>query len=185
MLDTNTVRKISFGNSVIEHSVIKSKRRKTSQIMVDGEEVIVRTPVSKKNSEIKKIVESKAQWIFKKQLEFRKRTDVHFVPKKYTKRFLLKQVNSYAGKVGITPSKVNIKKMRTRWGSASKNNVINLNEHLLKAPKGAIDYVILHEICHLKIKNHSHRFWELVQKFMPNYEENRKWLEVNSARIVE
>jgi predicted metal-dependent hydrolase len=63
--------------------------------------------------------------------------------------------------------------------------VINLNEYLLKAPKGAIDYVILHEICHLKIRNHSHRFWELVQKFMPNYEENKKWLEVNSARIVE
>jgi len=179
------IQKIKYGNTVIEYSLIKSKRRKTSQIMVDGDEVIVRTPLAKDNSEIKKIIQSKAQWIFKKQLEFRKRTDVHFVPKRYTKRFLLKQVNSYATKVGITPSKVNIKKMRTRWGSASKNNVINLNEHLLKAPKGAIDYVILHEICHLKIRNHSHRFWELVQKFMPNYEENRKWLEVNSTRIVE
>lgn len=179
------IHKIKYGTSVIEYSVIKSNRRKTSQIMVDGEEVIVRTPLSKDNSEIKKIIQNKASWIFKKQLEFKKRTDVNFIPKKYTKKFLLKQVNSYAGKVGITPSKVNIKKMRTRWGSASKNNVINLNEHLLKAPKGAIDYVILHEICHLKIRNHSHRFWELVQKFMPNYMENRKWLEVNSARIVE
>jgi len=179
------IHKIKYGTSVIEYSVIKSNRRKTSQIMVDGEEVIVRTPLSKDNSEIKKIIQNKASWIFKKQLEFKKRTDVNFIPKKYTKRFLLTQVNSYAGKVGITPSKVNIKKMRTRWGSASKNNVINLNEHLLKAPKGAIDYVILHEICHLKIRNHSHRFWELVKKFMPNYMENRKWLEVNSARIVE
>lgn len=179
------IHKIKYGTSVIEYSVIKSKRRKTSQIMVDGEEVIVRTPLSKDNSEIQKIIQNKASWIFRKQLEFKKRTDVNFIPKKYTKRFLLKQVNSYAGKVGITPSKVNIKKMRTRWGSASKDNVISLNEHLLKAPKGAIDYVILHEICHLKIRNHSHRFWELVQKFMPNYEENRKWLEMNSARIVE
>lgn len=179
------IHKIKYGNSIIEYSVIKSNRRKTSQIMVDGEEVIVRTPLNKDNSEIKKIIQNKASWIFKKQLEFKKRTDVNFIPKKYTKRFLLKQVNSYAGKVGVTPSKVNIKKMRTRWGSASKNNVINLNEHLLKAPKGAIGYVILHEICHLKIRNHSHRFWELVQKFMPNYEENRKWLEVNSARIVD
>ena len=129
------IQKIKYGNTVIEYSLIKSKRRKTSQIMVDGDEVIVRTPLAKDNSEIKKIIQNKAQWIFKKQLEFRKRANVHFVPKKYTKRFLLKQVNSYATKVGITPSKVNIKKMRTRWGSASKNNVINLNEHLLKAPK--------------------------------------------------
>ena len=179
------VRKISFGNSVIEYSVIKSRRRKTSQIMVDKDEVIVRTPITKNNSEIKKIVESKAQWIFKKQLEFKKRRNVNYVPKKYTKQFLLKQVNLYSSKVGNSPNKVNIKKMRTRWGSASKDNVLNLNEYLLKAPKGAIDYVILHEICHLKIRNHSHHFWELVQKFMPNYLENKKWLEVNSARIVE
>ena len=179
------IRKIRYGNSTIEYSVIKSRRRKTSQIMVDGEEVIVRTPLTKANSEIKKIIQNKASWIFKKQLEFKKREDVKYIPKKYTKQFLLKQVNSYAKKVGIFPSKVNIKKMKSRWGSASKDGVINLNEHLLKAPKGAIDYVILHEICHLKIKNHSHHFWELVQKFMPNYEENRKWLEVNSTRIVE
>ncbi len=179
------IHKIKYGNSVIEYSVIKSQRRKTSQIMVDGEEVIVRTPRTKDNSEIKKIIQKKASWIFKKQLEFKKRRNVNYVPKKYTKQFLLKQVNSYAIKVGIHPSKVNIKKMRTRWGSASKSNVINLNEHLLKAPKDAIDYVILHEICHLKIRNHSHRFWELLRKFMPNYLESKKWLEVNSARIVE
>ncbi len=179
------IQKIKHGNSIIEYSVIKSKRRKTSQIMVDGDEVIIRTPLTKNNSEVKKIIESKASWIFKKQLEFKNRGDVNYVPKKYTKKFLLKQANHYASKVGIHPSKVNIKKMRTRWGSATKDNVINLNEYLLKAPKGTIDYVILHEICHLKIRNHSHKFWELVQKFMPNYTENKKWLEVNSARIVE
>ena len=54
------IHKIKYGNSVIEYSVIKSNRRKTSQIMVDGEEVIIRTPFSKYNSEIKKIVEEKA-----------------------------------------------------------------------------------------------------------------------------
>jgi predicted metal-dependent hydrolase len=177
--------KIRYGNSIIRYDVIKSARRKTSQITVDGNEVTVRTPVTKNNSEIKKIVQSKARWIFRKQLEFNKITDVHYIQKKYTKQFLLKRVNFYATTIGIAPNKINIKKMRTRWGSASRNNVINLNEHLTKAPKGAIDYVILHEICHLKIRNHSHRFWELVQKFMPNYEENRKWLEANSARIVD
>src|SRR5690242_13098831 len=108
------IHKIKYGTSVIEYSIIKSRRRKTSQIMVDGEEVIVRTPLNKDNSEIEKIIQNKASWIFKKQLEFKKRTDVNFIPKKYTKRFLLKRVNSYAGKVGIIPSKVNIKKMRTR-----------------------------------------------------------------------
>jgi predicted metal-dependent hydrolase len=179
------IHKIKYGNSVIEYSLIKSKRRKTSQIMVSGNEVLVRTPITKNNSEIKKIVQNKAQWIFKKQLEFQKRSDVNYTPKKYTKQFLLKRTRHYAGMVGVHPSKITIKKMRTRWGSATRNDIINLNEFLLKAPKGAIDYVILHEICHLKIRNHSSHFWMLVKKFMPNYDENKKWLEVNSNRIVE
>ncbi|MGI0066682.1 MAG: hypothetical protein ACREAT_08010, partial [Nitrosotalea sp.] len=72
------IQKIKYGNSVIEYSVIKSKRRKTSQILVDWDEVIVRTPLTKNNSEVKKIVESKAQWIFKKQLEFKNRGDVNY-----------------------------------------------------------------------------------------------------------
>jgi len=176
---------INFGKSKIEYSVIKSNRRKTSQITVDADEIIIRTPLTKRHSEIKKIVENKAQWIYKKQLEFKKRKSGKYVSKKYTKRFLIKQVNFYASKVGTYPEKINIKKLRSRWGSTTKNNVINLNENLLKAPKGAIDYVILHEICHLKIRNHSHRFWELLQKFMPDYLENKHWLEVNSTRIVE
>ena len=179
------ISKIQYGITAIKYSVIRSRRRKTSQIVLDANKVIIRTPYTKNDSEIKKMVQGKAQWIFKKQLEFKKRRNVNYIPKKYTKQFLLKQVNLYSSKVGIRPTKVNIKKMRTRWGSTSKDNVINLNEYLLKAPKGTIDYVILHEICHLKIRNHSHHFWELVQKFMPDYIENRKWLEVNSDRIVE
>lgn len=179
------MNRIKYGDSIIEYSVIKTRRRKTSQIMVDGHQVIVRTPATKNNSEIKKIVESKAQWIFKKQLEFRKRSDRDYIPEKYTKRFLIKRVNHYAEKLGIFPSKINIKKMQTRWGSASKDNVINLNEFLLKAPKDSIDYVILHEICHLRFRNHSHNFWKLIRKLMPNYEEGKRWLEINSSRIVE
>jgi len=178
-------QKINFGKSTIEYSVIRSNRRKTSQITVDAEEVIVRTPLTKKHSEIKKIVENKARWIYKKQLEFKKRTSGEYIPKKYTKRFLIGQVNLYASKVGVYPWKINIKKLRSRWGSTTENNVINLNENLLKASKGAIDYVILHEVCHLKIRNHSHRFWGLMKKFMPNYLQNKNWLELNSARIVE
>jgi predicted metal-dependent hydrolase len=178
-------QKIHFGKSIIEYSVIKSNRRKTSQITVDADEVIVRTPLTKKHSEIKKIVKNKARWIYKKQLEFKNRTIGEYIHKKYTKGFLIKRVNFYASKVGIYPQKINVKKLRSRWGSATKNNVINLNESLLKAPKSVIDYVILHEICHLKIKNHSYRFWELLQKFMPDYIQSKHWLEVNSTRIVE
>jgi len=63
-------QKIKFGNSIIEYQVVKSKRTKTSQITVDKENVIVRTPKTKSNSAIRQMIKDRKQWIFKKQLEF-------------------------------------------------------------------------------------------------------------------
>lgn len=176
------IMKIRYGNSVIQYSVVKSKRRKTSEIIVDKKGVVIRTPFSKSNSEVRKIVEEKGKWIFKKQLEFGKRISITR-RKFYSRKYITKRVNFYASKIGIFPQEVNIKKLKSRWGSATKDNVINLNENLLKAPKDVIDYVILHEICHLKIRNHSHHFWNFLNKFMSQYEKQKKWLEINGHRI--
>ena len=70
--------KIRFGNSTITYSIVKSKRRKTSQIIVDAKGVVVQTPLSKKDSEIKKMVSNKKEWIFKKRLEFKGSGDVSY-----------------------------------------------------------------------------------------------------------
>jgi predicted metal-dependent hydrolase len=51
-------------------------------------------------------------------------------------------------------------------------------------PKNIIDYIIIHELCHLKIEGHSHNFWNLLHKFVPNYEDEIKWLELNSRNIL-
>ena len=74
------IRKVKFGNATIQYSIIKSNRRKTSQITVDKDSVVVRTPISKSISEIKEIVDSKKQWIFRKRLEFQKRNSVILKP---------------------------------------------------------------------------------------------------------
>ena len=55
------------------------------------------------------------------------------------------------------------------WGSLTKSGVFNLNLNLIKAPENVIDYIILHELCHLKIKEYSHHYWDLLHKYMPNY----------------
>jgi len=177
-------QKVRFGNSVIQYTVVKSKRRKTSEIIVDKNGVVIRTPQRKPMSEIRKIMENKKRWIFKERLLFRDRIHRKIKTKEYSRRFLMKRVNFYASKLGIYPQKVVIKKLKSRWGSATKCNTINLNVSLLKAPKDAIDYVILHELCHLKIKDHSHHFWQLLHKFMPNYQDKKRWLDINSNRIV-
>ena len=74
------IRKEKFGNAKIPYSIIKSNRRKTSQITVDKDSVVVRTPSSKTTAEIKKIVDGKKKWIFRKQLEFQKQNSVILKP---------------------------------------------------------------------------------------------------------
>ena len=58
-----------------------------------------------------------------------------------------------------------------------------INMNLIKASKPVIDYVILHELCHLKIKGHSDKFWQMIKKFMPNYDEQKRWLELNNVIV--
>jgi len=94
-----------------------------------------------------------------------------------------KIIEEFANKVGKYPSKINIKLLKDRWGSATSTGEINLNSNLMKAPRKVIHYVILHELCHFKIKEHSHHFWNLMAQHMPEYEESVKWLEVNGIRI--
>ncbi|MBM3896857.1 MAG: M48 family metallopeptidase, partial [Thaumarchaeota archaeon] len=86
------MNKVRFGNSLIEYSVVKSKRRKTSEIIVDKNGVMVRAPSSKPNSEIKKIVKEKSRWIYKKQLQFNAISQQKLSNKKYSEQYLKRRV---------------------------------------------------------------------------------------------
>lgn len=67
-----------------------------------------------------------------------------------------------------------IRLMKKRWGSLSIKGKMTLNLFLIKAPKECIDYVVFHELCHLKIKHHGPKFWRLLEKYLPDYDERRK-----------
>lgn len=73
-------------------------------------------------------------------------------------------------KYGVTPSGLFIQEMPTRWGSCTPKGKIILNPELIKAPKGCIEYVIVHELCHLVHRHHTKKFFELQQKEMPDWE---------------
>jgi predicted metal-dependent hydrolase len=81
------------------------------------------------------------------------------------------KVEEHSQKLGVKSKRIAIKKLKDRWGSITKDDVINLNVNHLKAPEDVIDYIILHELCHLKIKEHSHHYWDLVRTHMPKYQE--------------
>lgn len=76
-------------------------------------------------------------------------------------------------RAGLPQPKVKVRKMKSRWGSCAKTGTITLNTELVKAPVHCIDYVITHELCHLKYKNHSPAFWRLLSKLMPDWGERK------------
>ena len=94
-------------------------------------------------------------------------------------------IDRYSHELNVKLQKIAIKKLKGRWGSLTKDGkTMSVNINLFKTPNDVIEYVVLHELCHLKIKEHSHHYWDLVRKFMPNYEEKIKWLEINGSNLI-
>jgi predicted metal-dependent hydrolase len=81
------------------------------------------------------------------------------------------------------PPVLGIREMKRRWGSFLKENKIFLNPKLIKMPKECIDYVIVHELCHLKYKNHNTKFFELFHKKYPNWKKVKDKLEILGVEI--
>ncbi len=91
------------------------------------------------------------------------------------------RVDDYCKIIGVSYHKIKIKEQKTRWGSCSKKGNLNFNWKLIMAPKDVLDYVIVHEVCHLRHLNHGAMFWQMVANYMPNYQKARKWLKENGV----
>ena len=87
-----------------------------------------------------------------------------------------KSVNMWKNILKIAPDVVVIKKLKTAWGKCNSKRKITINPDLMKYDQRVIDYVVLHEFCHLRYMNHSKDFWNMVGKFMPDYKDLKKEL---------
>ena len=87
-----------------------------------------------------------------------------------------KSMENMIKRVGDSPKSYKIKKLKSTWGNCSSTRNISLNRNLVMYSRNAIDYVCLHEICHLKHMNHSKNFWNMVEKYMPDYKNAEKEL---------
>ncbi len=99
------------------------------------------------------------------------------------RRYLTARAAELARQHGFTYQRIAIKDQRTRWGSCSSRGNLNFNWRLMLAPPAAIDYVIVHELCHLHEMNHSRRFWTLVGRCCPDYRRWVKWFKLNGASL--
>lgn len=100
------------------------------------------------------------------------------------KRRLPRRMAPYQRWLGVDPKRVSIRAQRTRWGSCSSQGTICLNWRLLLLPTDLCDYILVHELCHLRHLDHSARFWKLVSSVFPDYEERERRLESMQGRLA-
>jgi predicted metal-dependent hydrolase len=84
---------------------------------------------------------------------------------------------------GLKPRGVQIKDQKHMWGSCGQDRQINLNWHLIFAPKPVLEYAVVHEMCHLKHRNHEPEFWDLVGRVLPDWETRKAWLDKNEHML--
>ena len=96
-------------------------------------------------------------------------------------RILTKSAEMQAERMGVTFKRVEINSARRSWGLCTGENVLRFSFRLLFAPKEVVEYVVIHELAHVRHKNHSARFWSEVQKYEPRYKERRAWLKKYAA----
>jgi predicted metal-dependent hydrolase len=104
--------------------------------------------------------------------------------KEKARELFTRRTGELARQHGFTVHTLRLSSARTRWGSCGTKGALNLNWRLIMAPPAVIDYVILHELAHLKEKNHSPRFWALVEKLAPDYKIQRQWLKANGRCLA-
>ena len=97
---------------------------------------------------------------------------------------LLQRTRELAAQTNSNIARITIRSQRTRWGSCSRRRAISLNWRLIQTPQFVIDYIILHELMHLRQMNHSKRFWEEVAKVCPTWREAEKWLRQHGREII-
>ena len=103
--------------------------------------------------------------------------------KKQAYAYVSKRVDYYKDIVGVTVTSVSIKSRKSQWGSCDSNGNLTFSWRLVMARPEAIDYVVIHELCHRKHMDHSRDFWNQVQKFMPDFKAQKQWLEENSMNL--
>ncbi len=99
--------------------------------------------------------------------------------RRQARQVFTERVAFYARQIGLQPQKLRISSARTRWGSCSSRGTLSFTWRLVMAPLPVIDYVVVHELCHLQVRNHSKDFWNKVRAIMPDYKERARWLRVN------
>ena len=170
----------------MDYKLIFSNRRTVAIEITENCEIVVRAPRFLSKKQIEKFVLQKQEWIEKtliKQKEKQKNKRVFSEDEikalyKFGEAYLKENLPVFAKKIGVNPTGVKITSAKKRFGSCSPKNSLCFSVYLFSYPERAIDYVIVHELCHIKHHNHSKKFWQEVQSHLPDYKQREKLLKI-------
>ncbi len=160
--------------------VIRRSRRKTVSLSVTRQlEVLVRAPLGAPQKLLESLVQSHRGWLeqqmeAQRQRQARQRTltpEEIGALKAEAARLLGERVAYFSGQMQVAPTGVKITSAATRWGSCSGKNSLCFSYRTALLPPDLIDYIVVHELAHIRVKNHSPRFYAEVQRYLPDYRE--------------
>lgn len=167
----------------MDYKLVKSKR-KTLEISINDElEVIVKAPDNMPQDKIEEFVVKNKKWIEKhierkrESLEKRELSDIdETLTRKNALQYLTERTKFFSDKMGLKPTGIKITSAKKRFGSCNYRNSICYSWYLMLYPPEAIDYVVVHELAHIRYKNHGKEFYKLIEKYLPDYKERVKML---------
>lgn len=177
--DMKLVRRFETGYSfpyLGEERLIEMKLAKKTSVAYENEKIIIKTPAFDS-------LQQDYEGPQNKEILEKLQKDVKKWYKKQAKEYIMGRVEFYQDIVGVTVTSVSIKSRKSQWGSCDSNGNLTFSWRLVMARPEAIDYVVIHELCHRKYMDHSKEFWNEVKKHMPNYKEQKKWLDDNSINL--
>ena len=161
--------------------LIRGDRKSISLEVKDDLSILVKAPLKMPDSKINEFVLKHQRWIEKQREKVMARNqkllscDVVELKAK-AKEILPQRVDYFSSLMGLTPTGVKITSAKTRFGSCNGKNSICFSLYLMLYPDEAIDYVVVHELAHIKYKNHGKAFYALIERYLPDYKNRIKML---------
>lgn len=173
--------------------VLQWGKRKTLALTITQEgSLLIKAPLQMQEKEIERFVGQRRYWIYKQTKRIlqenasrvvRSEEEIQ-VLREQARKVLTERTDYYKEILKVDYQRIRIGAQKTRWGSCSSRGTISYNWHLVLMPERIMDYVVVHELCHLVEMNHSPAFWKKVSEILPDYEDRRKWLKENGKRYM-
>ena len=174
------IKEITLYDRKIPYSIRRSSRAKRLRIAVYCNcDVVVTLPHHKDIDDVESYLRDKSKWISKKLDYFReakglkiKNKSLSFDDNKASaNKLAMRTIKKFNKIYGFKYNKVTIKNHKSKWGSCSKKGNLNFNYRIVFLPKHLVEYIVVHELCHLGELNQSQKYWRLVEKTLPNYKD--------------